>query len=205
MSKLTHTKFSAAEKERDRLLSETGHAYKVTQNTDGNYICVLTKETKQSDEIIELHPSNKIILGHLMPLTIGLILFVQSEELTVMFYQLLNNTGLLDVITKINGTFEFIGAGIFTLSFLKYLHKIYSKTYVIDIDTVRLEEGIWAKDSKIIKYKDIQTPTLKRSYTDKLFNTGTLLFSSSGTGNIDMIFDKIDAPDAVLELILKKS
>lgn len=207
MSNKKHEDFSKAEIERDALIAGTGNQYKVAQDENGLFYCEPSIKASNKDsvrETLELHPSNKLVISYMVPLVIGLLVYVKSEELTVAIAQILNNKGILEIVEKINGSFEFIGAALFGLTFLKYLHAIFSKTYLIDAEGVRLIDGIWAKDTKIIKYKDIKTPTLKKSYSDRLLNIGTLMFSSSGTGTVDMIFEKIDNPDEVLEYIIEK-
>lgn len=220
MSKDTHVEFSAAEKQRDKLIAETGVHHVISQDTNGQFVCKKVEEgtdekekaseqpaSKQSEALqsVRLQPSNKIVFSYAFPLLIGLGLFALSEEFTVSIVKLINNEGMLSHVRSINGGFEVVGSVIFFSYLLKFLHRVYSKTYIIDEKGLRLLEGIIGKDIKVINYKDIQTPTLKRSLTDRLLNTGTLEFSAAGTSTIDMYFDTIDNPHEVLELIIKNS
>jgi len=209
MEPLVHKTFSLAEQERDRLIKETGNAYIITQKND-LFICKQIKQkdnagnnTSGEDEII-LHPTNKLIFDYIIQLTLALLLFAQSEELTIKIIRLINNPGIYEQATKINSGIAFIGGLVFAIYFLKYLYHVFSKTYYISAESLKLEEGVIAKDIKVICYKDIKTPTLKRTLNNRIFNTGTLEFSASGTSEVDMYFENIDDPKGVLELVLKK-
>ena len=196
--------FSDAEIERDRLIKETGLNYKISQNESGAFICKRNSEAKNTANIetITLHPTNKLVLDYLIQLSLPLIIFIQSEEITVKIIQIVSNRGLLEFITKINSSIEFVGALAFSMFFIRYLYRVLSRTYTIDNEGIKIAEGIIAKNIKVICYKDIQTPTLKRSLSDRILNTGTLEFSAAGTSSVDMYFEKIDSPQNVLDLIL---
>mgnify|MGYP002700306400 FL=1 len=202
MGKNRHESFAAAEKERDQLIRDTGEVYIIHENQGGFFDCRKALTEPTSEAVIELHPSNKILLSYILPLTVGLLIFFNAENLTVALIKAINNTGLVFYINQILRCFELIGVTLFSVYFLKCLYRIYSKTYIIDAEGIRVHDGIWAKDIKVIKYKDIQTPTLKRSLSDRLLKTGSLEFFAAGTASIDMRFDQIDSPNEVLELIL---
>lgn len=201
----TTTNFSEAEIERDQLIKQTGLSYIITQNEDGEFICKrseVREKGPQKLKTITLHPTNKLILDYMIQLAMPLIIFIKSEEITVKIIEIINNRGLLEYVTKINSSIEFVGTVIFSMIFTRYLYRVFSRTYTIDNEGVKVAEGIIAKNIKVICYKDIQTPTLKCSLSDRLLNTGTLEFSAAGTSSVDMYFEKIDSPQKVLDLIL---
>jgi len=205
ISDQSYKNFSEVEIERDRLIKETGYSYIITQNESGAFECKRSAEVKKNAaniETITLHPTNKLVLDYLIQLSIPLFIFIQSEEITVKIIQVVNNRGLLEFITKINSSIEFVGALAFSMFFIRYLYRVLSRTYTIDNEGIKIAEGIIAKNIKVICYKDIQTPTLKRSLSDRILNTGTLEFSAAGTSSVDMYFEKIDSPQNVLDLIL---
>ncbi|MBL4636202.1 MAG: PH domain-containing protein [Kofleriaceae bacterium] len=200
-----HDNFASAEIERDQLIKDTGEIYIIHEIESGHFECRKAVTPEINEAVIELHPSNKIILSYFFPLSAGLLIFFNAENLTVALITAINNTGILSFINQIHGGFELIGIMLFAMYFIKCLYRIYSQKYIIDSEGIRVHDGIWAKDIKVIKYKDIQTPTLRRSLSDRFLKTGSLEFSASGTGSIDMRFDQIDSPNEVLELILENS
>jgi len=206
MEPIKHKTFQQAEIERDLLIKKTGQNHIITQTADSDFICKVSanpkNETINNIEPIVLHPTNKQIVNYFVPLSIGLTLFATSEEITVQIIKLLNNNGALEYLTKINSTIELIGIGIFGMFFIQYLYSVFSKTYYIDHLGIKAAHGILAKDTKLICYKDIQTPTVKRTLVNRIMRTGTLEFSSSGTSSVDMYFENIDSPQEVHDLIL---
>jgi len=93
------------------------------------------------------------------------------------------------------------GKVIFLFSVLSALMPWLTSRYLVGPDGVESRRGLIARDIIQVRFSDIRSIGLRQTLIGRLLGVGTLEFSSSGTGGVDVRFVNIPAPMRVKKWI----
>jgi uncharacterized membrane protein YdbT with pleckstrin-like domain len=69
--------------------------------------------------------------------------------------------------------------------------------YLLTDKNIYKKTGVWSENVTRIGLENIQNTTLKKDFTGKLFDYGTILVSTAGGSGTEMTIDDLDDPDTL--------
>ncbi|MFC6989174.1 PH domain-containing protein [Haloplanus sp. GCM10025708] len=67
--------------------------------------------------------------------------------------------------------------------------------YLLTDKNVYKKTGVWSENVTRIRLENIQNTQLKKDFTGKIFDYGTILISTAGGGGVEMAIEDLDNPD----------
>ena len=211
--------FDAAVSMRDRLIEETGAAYRIERcaNVPGFVVVrpdsqtdprlraeplAEDKSVKAANNAIRafkptvLHQALRVNLLYVSVLVIAFVLFLFPESLEL---RVLEFSPSKEISNWINP--RWLAAATQTVSGLitvwlvcTLAYRYFSSVYVIASDGIAMRQGLIARETLSVRYRDIRSVGLKQSVVDRLLNIGMLEFASAGTDDVDIRFSNIVNP-----------
>ncbi len=196
--------FAAASACRDRLFEQTGLPHVVEEVDDGFVVSSATRDTPSvSDGSSYDRPAPDIVVRPALRAFWPTVLLIFGS-LSVSYYagwfaDLANRyiSALPIPLFVLPTYFEWGGLALAILSFVRLWSAMYSQTYTIHSEGIRSKLGIIARDTVDLRYPHIRSILLRQGLTGRLFNVGTLEFTSAGTDGVDLSMESISRPAAV--------
>ena len=100
-------------------------------------------------------------------------------------------------ILILTGILAIVGIGII----LYVILKIKSTTYTITSEKVVAEHGLLAKRKTSVFLSDIRNVEVSQSFSQRIFNLGTVNVSTAGNSGYEIVMPGISAPDEVVQML----
>ncbi len=199
--------FSRAAWLRDILIENTGRPWTI-QPAETGFVVVApgpsghesykpASPPQEDFDTIVFKPALRVLLPwHLPFIALGILVTSLADDLTAALLRSLRAAGLphgFDVASLTAGV-EIAGLLILGFSALAVFVPWLSHSYIVGPDGIEQRQGILSRDSTSIRLSDIRSINLKQGIIARLFNVGTLEFSSAGTDGIDIRFADVAGP-----------